>query len=114
MEFVDNSFRLKTNLDKASFDKLQTGQWKIGLITDNPGIAEESNDTFYETVERDNEKLRCFKNKVSVVLYDQSTVTAHIIHWHSSEGWFCVTFDTFWDQDVSEKMQSMTLKNPHC
>jgi hypothetical protein len=93
MEFVDDSFRLQTNLDEDNFDKLQNGVWKIGLIADNPGIAEESNDTFYETVERDNEKIRCFKNKVPVVLYDKSAVTAHLIHWHKPGGWFCVSFD---------------------
>jgi len=73
--------------------------WKIGLIADNPSMAVESNDTFYETVKgRNNEKCRCFKNKVPVVLYDKSAVTAHLIHWHRSEGWFCVTFDKLWDQ----------------
>jgi len=107
MEFVDGSFRIKTNLNQDHFDKLQTAVWKIGLIDDNPGILEESNDTFYETAERDNKKCRCFKNKVPVVLYDKSAVTAHIIHWypapqvqepwHCVKGWFCVTFDPFWD-----------------
>ena len=97
MEFVDGSFRLQTNLDKDNFNKLQTGVWKIGLIADNPGIVEKPNDTFYETVKCDNKEYRCFKNKVPVVLYDKSAVTAHLIHSHPSEGWFCVTFDPFWD-----------------
>lgn len=100
MEFVDDSFRLQTNLDQGSFDKLQNGVWKIGLIADNPGITEETNDIFYETVEHNSKEVRCFKKKVPVVLYDESTVTAHIIHWYENgedEGWFCVTFDPFWE-----------------
>ena len=104
MEFVDNAFRLKTNLAESSFDSLQHGLWKIGRIEDNPGIEDESNDTFYKTVKHpiDDTECRCFKNKVSVVLYDDTTCEAHIIHWHKSEGWFCVTFSTFWDQFQDE------------
>lgn len=100
MEFVDKTFRLKTNLGASSFASLQKGIWKIGRIKDNPGIEDESNDTFYETVKRplDDTEHRCFKNKVSVVLYDDTTTTAHIIHWHRTGGWFCVTFNSFWDQ----------------
>tara|TARA_B100001559_G_scaffold244100_1_gene207139 strand:- start:362 stop:655 length:294 start_codon:yes stop_codon:yes gene_type:complete len=96
MEFVDDSFRLQTNLDEDNFDKLQNGVWKIGLIADNPGIDDESNNTFYETVQDDvvsKEDKRCFKNIIPVVLYDNSTVTAHLIHWHKPGGWFCVSFD---------------------
>ena len=101
MEFADREFRLQTNLAASSFKNLQSGLWKIGRIQDNPGLENESSDTFYETVkhpfESDTEH-RCFKNKVSVVLYDDTKSDAHIIHWHRSGGWFCVSFSPFWDQ----------------
>lgn len=97
MEFTDNSFHLQTNLSKSCFDKLQSGVWKIGRIDDNPGIEEKSNETFYKTKEVAGQSVRCFKHKVPVVLYDGSTVEAHIIHWHRLGRWFCVTFDRFWD-----------------
>jgi len=100
MEFVDNSFRLQTNIAESSFAPLQNGLWKIGRIEDNPGIENESNDIFYKTVKHptDDTEYRRFKNKVSVVMYDETTCEAHIIHWHKSGGWFCVSFDNFWDQ----------------
>lgn len=100
MEFVDNAFRLQTNLAESTFASLQNGLWKIGRIEDNPGIEDESNDTFYETVKHplDDTEYRCFKKKVPVVLYDNTNYMTHIIHWHKSGGWFCVSFSTFWDQ----------------
>ena len=104
MEFVDNAFRLKTNLAGSCFDSLQSGLWKIGRIEDNPGIEDETNDTFYKTVKQpiDDTEHRCFRNKVSIVMYDDTTCEAHIIHWHGTGGWFCVTFSTFWDQFQDE------------
>jgi len=99
MEFVDGDFRRRTNLAPSCFEHVQTGKWKIGVFADNPHIEDETSDTFYmDATGLDDETYRCFKNKVPVTLYDNSQVDAHIIHWHQSGQWFCVTFDTFWEQ----------------
>jgi len=100
MEFVDNTFRFQTNLGGSCFDKLQAGTWKIGLFADNPCIENESSDEFYENGKGalENTTSRHFKNKVCCTLYDKSRVEAHIIHLHGEGRWFCVTFDTWWDQ----------------
>jgi hypothetical protein len=99
MDFVDAPFRCQTNLAPSCFGHIQTGAWKIGLFADNPRIEDETSDTFYMDAKGlDDQKYRCFKNKVPVTLYDKSQVDAHVIHWHKSGRWFCVTFDTFWEQ----------------
>ena len=93
MKFVKGGIEFEVNMGEKLIDNLEEDIWKIGFIADNPGILEKDNNTFYETVN----KYRCFKNKVPVVLYDKSAVTAHLIFLNRSKGWFCVTFDTFWD-----------------
>jgi len=101
MEFVDNTFRFKTNLGDSCFDKLHTGVWKIGLFADNLGIDNENSDKFYEDVivgdktkDAGDKTIRCFKNKVCCTLYDESIVDAHIIHWHKSGRWFSLIICT--------------------
>ena len=99
MEFVDAPFRCQTNLAQSCFEHVQTGKWKIGRFADNPHIEDETSNTFYmDATGPDDTQYRRFKNKVPVTLYDNSQVDAHIIHWHKSGQWFCVTFDTFWEQ----------------
>ena len=99
MNFVDTNFSQQTNLDKDCAEYLTNGIWKIGLIKDNPGIDNPTNDQFYTTEKGiDEQEYRCFQNKVNVELYDNSKVYAHIIHWVKSEGWFCVSFHEFWNK----------------
>ena len=98
MEFVDASFHCQTNLGQNSFEKIKSGEWKIGVFADNADIEDEQSDKFYTNYEYNGETLRGFKNKVPVTLYDKSQVNAHIIHWHKGGKWFCVTFHPFWDQ----------------
>ena len=87
------------NLGGHSYNELNTGVWKLGFISDNPGLIDSTNDEFYITVKNNKEHThRCFKNKVKITLSDGSVVEKHIIHWVESEGWFCITDDIFWDQ----------------
>lgn len=88
---------IDTNLGGASYEKLLSGIWKIGLIKDNEGIADKTS-RFYEDKESENTSYRSLRNKVGVRLLDSSFADAHIIHWCPVEGYFCVTFDTFWDK----------------
>ena len=82
MNFVDGTFSQQTNLAEACAEYLTSGIWKIGLIKDNPGIKNPTNDQFYTTEKgMDDQEHRCFQNKVNVELYDKSKVYAHIIHW---------------------------------
>ena len=93
---------IRTNICYPDFQKLETGVWEIGLISDNPGLND-SNSDYYKTVKR--EKIgenqtsdhRCFKNKVLIKLLDGSQKNAHIIHWCCNGGYFCITNDVFWD-----------------
>jgi len=39
-----------------------------------------------------------FKNKIRVKLIDNNYLTAHLIHWVPSDGYFFVTQDKFWDK----------------
>ena len=105
MQFTRGAFSIKTNLDENNRSKLENNIWRIGTISDNPGIDDENNEDYYITVQNkmtgDDNTInhRVFKNKVSVKLYDGSVETGHIIHWvkHGSGGWFAITNDKWWD-----------------
>ena len=101
MIFEYNGNKINTNLGGYSYQKLLNGEWKIGLINDNNSIKDESS-RFYEDIEYTiagkKEKHRSFRNKVNVKLIDNTFKNAHIIHWCPSGGYFCITFNKFWDQ----------------
>lgn len=88
---------IDTNLDGDLYENLISGIWKIGLIKDNDGIIDETS-RFYKDKGSGNNSYRSFRNKVGVRLLDSSFADAHIIHWCPVDGYFCVTFDTFWDK----------------
>ena len=102
MIFKQNNFEIQTNLGGQPYDQLLNGKWKLGFISDNQGLDDESNDDYYHTVKikihNKDENYRAFKNKVNVRLIDGSIVNQHIIHWVKSDGYFCITTDSFWDQ----------------
>ena len=106
MEIVNNTFDFETNLDGSCLDKLKQGVWKLGIFSDNPGIEDETSDIFYKDVTTKDGTERSFKNKVRCTLYDKSIVEAHIIHLNAAKGWFCVTFDAFWDQLENNNLQN--------
>ena len=84
---------IHTNLAGDSFNKLQKGDWKLGLFSSNERLSDISGD-FYEdsTLPGDENKThRTLKNKTSLVLIDGSCVYKHIIHWNPSKDYFCVT-----------------------
>lgn len=92
---------IETNLAGDCFYKLESGIWKLGLIEQNDGITDK-NSTFYKKESSDNSEKNTevtkFKNKVFVKLIDGERIYAHIIHWHPTDGYFCITTDEFWDQ----------------
>ena len=98
MRFTTNGIEIHTNLAEKSFEKLQNGTFKIGIFSNNPGINNEDNDNFYTTKTYKKQQIRVFRNKVNVKLLDGNTVNAHIIHWHPSRKYFCITTSPFWDQ----------------
>ena len=83
---------INTNLAGDLFQKLNNGDWKLGLIKDNDGIDDNTDSSFYTS---NGNYGRHFKNKVYVVLSDHSQVYAHIIHWDKPGGYFCVEFCEF-------------------
>lgn len=98
MLFKTQYVEINTNLADNSYQKLINGIWKLGLVNDNPGIDDKSSSFYQDYQSKNNITYRSFKNKVNVVLADNSTITAHIIHWVKSDGYFCITVDNFWDQ----------------
>ena len=98
MLFTTNGKEIYTNLAEKSFEQLQNGTYKIGLFSDNPGINDKNNNTYYETITIENKQKRVFKNKVTVNLLDGNIINAHIIHWHQSREYFCITISPFWNQ----------------
>ena len=42
---------IRTNIGYPDFQKLETGVWEIGLISDNPSLND-SNSDYYKTVKR--------------------------------------------------------------
>ena len=98
---INNDLKsVETNLAGESFDKLFSKEWDLGFICDNPLLGNDENDTYYQT-EKDeisDTHVRCFKNKVTVTLCNGSVKTGHIIHWVENEGYFCITYNRFWDQ----------------
>ena len=101
MLFKTQEREINTNLAGDSYQKLINGDWKIGFIKDNPGIDDKSSSFYKDSqskIHGEDKTYRSFKNKVNVVLVDNSTITAHIIHWVKSDGYFCITVDNFWDQ----------------
>ena len=102
MLFKQRGIELQTNLADKSYEKLISGEWKLGFISDNQGLNNKENDKYYQTVQvkdlGQDKNHRSFKNKVQVKLIDGSIVNQHIIHWVKSYGYFCVTTNSFWDQ----------------
>ena len=101
MIYQYNNKKYNTNLAGDSFEQLQNGIWKFCLISDNDGITDKNTD-YYETVEINNhdqkESKRCLKNKIFVNMMDGTRDKLHIIHWNPSNGYFCVTTNSFWNQ----------------
>lgn len=101
MIYQYNNQSYNTNLGGNSYDKLQSGIWKLGLVEDNYDITNENSDYYkLETIDRLNEKIekKVLKNKVFVKLVNGERIHAHIIHWCPTDGYFCITTDSFWDQ----------------
>ena len=99
MLFKQRVIEIQTNLAGKSYEKLMSGEWKLGFISDNQGLKNKENDQYYQTVQvkdsGQDENHRSFKNKVQVKLIDGSIVNQHIIHWVKSDGYFCVTTNSF-------------------
>lgn len=101
MLYQYNNQSYNTNLAGDTFNKLQSGVWKLGLINDNNDITNEESDYYkLETFNHLTEKVekKILKNKVYVKLINGERTLAHIIHWCPIDGYFCITTDTFWDQ----------------
>jgi len=101
MLYQYNNQSYNINLAGNTFNKLQSGVWKLGLVDDNYEITNEDSDHYkLETFDRLVEKVekKVFKNKVFVKLINGERTHAHIIHWCPTDGYFCITTDAFWDQ----------------
>ena len=114
---LPNNQKLNINLAEYgdSFKKYLNGWWKLGLISDNPELIDENSihyeDKKYEDKFHENINCRGFKNKITIKLVDNSYITAHLIHWVPSDGYFFVTQDSFWDKFDNENNNENISKN---
>ena len=101
MKYNYNGREVDTNLGGYSFEKLKSGKWKLGFISDNNGLDDKSSDYYMDFSKKLGEETvtgRIFKNKLTLKLIDNTIVNKHIIHWVPSGDYFCITEDTFWDK----------------
>ena len=101
MIFKFEKHEINTNLASKCYDYLVDGTWKIGLVNDNKLITDKTSN-YYEdktiNLHNNEQTSRVFRNKINVKLIDGTRVNAHIIHWHPTNGYFCITLNNFWDQ----------------
>ena len=76
-----NGKRYKVNIGQASIVKFQNDGARFCRIRDNPGIKDENNDTYYESVNKEGESRRKLKDSITVECEDGDIITGHIIHW---------------------------------
>ena len=77
-----NGKRYKVNIGQASIVKFQNDGARFCRIRDNPGIKDENNDIYYETVNKEGESgRRKWKERITVECEDGDIITGHIIHW---------------------------------
>ena len=77
-----NGKRYKVNIGQASIVKFQNDGARFCRIRDNPGIKDENNDTYYETVNKEGESgRRKWRESITVECEDGDIITGYIIHW---------------------------------
>ena len=80
MKYNYNGREVDTNLGGYSFEKLKSGKWKLGFISDNNGLDDESSDYYMDfSMNSGKETLsgRTFKNKLTLKLID-NTIHQHL------------------------------------
>ena len=72
----------KLNIGQANIVNLQNDGARFCRIRDNPGIEDENNDTYYETVNIEGESdRRKWRESITVECEDGDVITGCIIHW---------------------------------
>ena len=84
--------RYRINLSPYQIEKLQKNGARFCRIGDNPGIEDENNDTYYETVNKEGESgRRKWRESIAVECEDGDIITGYIIHW--VDGYECERTD---------------------
>ena len=72
----------KVNIGQDQICKMKEAGARFCRIRDNPGIKDENNDTYYETVNTEGESgRRKWKESITVECEDGDIITGYIIHW---------------------------------
>ena len=72
----------KVNIGQDQICKMKAEGARFCRIRDNPGIKDENNDTYYETVNKEGESgRRKWRERITVECEDGDIITGHIIHW---------------------------------
>ena len=77
--WAENGEEFVVNMVDNNIARLKNKGCKFCWMSDNPGIKDENNTTFYET----KEEKRCLKDDISVRCVSGNQVTGYIIHWVS-------------------------------
>ena len=91
------------NLGGLDLERVEQGEFIVGAISDNPGLLNENNDTFYctqEIPEMESKKMgkntaRCLRQQVTLQVLDGKRITVHIIHWQPDQNLFCLDTHDF-------------------
>ena len=79
---TNNRNSYKVNIGQDQICKMKAAGARFCWIRDNPGIKDENNDTYYETVNKEGESgRRKWKESITVECEDGDIITGHIIHW---------------------------------
>ena len=72
----------KVNIGQDQICRMKAEGARFCRIRDNPGIKDENNDTYYETVNKEGESgRRKWKESITVECEDGDIITGYIIHW---------------------------------
>lgn len=72
----------KVNIGQDQICKMKAAGARFCRIRDNPGIEDENNDTYYETVNKEGESgRRKWRESIAVECEDGDIITGYIIHW---------------------------------
>lgn len=80
-----NGKRYRLNIGTASIVNLQKNGARFCRIGDNPGIEDENNDTYYESVkDAQDESHRKLRDCITVTCENGDEITGYVIHWVGS------------------------------
>ena len=84
--WTTNAGNYKVNIGQDQICKMKAAGARFCRIRDNPGIEDENNDTYYETItindhDGENKNHRKWRESITVECEDGDIITGYVIHW---------------------------------